>query len=276
MSVKQTSYWRSTGVAANTFTPLQTFRANVPMRLYSNTGPYSNPPQSMVSQPNVVNSALVANPQANLTSQGVESVDGPYYMGGNIRKIELAQGGNNLSNVTFRITGLGLPFSSLAAGPIPPLKLITEDLVGSTGANVDSVNCYQRIDSIVPLQNATNPAFTLNVREGNGGITNFHNMDDDRISWNTTIQTQFVGSGSITYSLFGSLTEPWFTDPKSGELNFPKDGVPIFPIPNFTAPSTLKQIGPVTFPFKSIWAYITDALSSQVFYFTTLQQGIRS
>lgn len=276
MSHPSVSYWAPLSTSTATIASLQTYAANVPLILNANTGGYSNPPVSMVSQPLVPNSPLVDNTQANLTSQGNASYNGSFWMPGVYRRIAITSG-NNVSTTHFLITGMGFTAAALGVGPIPPLRLITENLVGPNASVVYSTNVWSRIDSIVPLSDPSSPTDTVSIGYGNSGMTTYHLMDNNVISWNASVQTQIVTGAGVTYSLFCSLTNPWITDPKSGQLNYPTDGVPVFALPTFTAGSTVNQIGAVTSPYRCIWAFLADGVASATsFYLTTLQQGIRS
>lgn len=186
--------------------------------------------------------------------------------------------------IRFTITGIGTPVD--AGNPTGLLREITEVINGAGGVDTidESVNIYTQINSIeVTLSAATN----LSVGYGSFGITNYVNIDYNRIatqlnSWSL----QFIPNPAVAglqASVSMSLNKPEIPSQigniiphglinGGGGLVF-GEGVAFIPAFQLQAPTPTNARNAEVGAFAVIWATITGGTTDSMI-FTYLQPGM--
>jgi hypothetical protein len=249
---------------------------------------------SVIYWPSVVgNLATIANLQSVTQSNGATPAgyplvlnatgglnqNGRYYYNNMIRKISLTSV-NNLSGISFVITGIGSPVGT-NGNPLATLSVVSETMAGPNNATVNSVNLYSAIDSIVPMSVIVAPN-QVSAGFGPSGITAYTFLNTNSSSpqhW--SLQGQLLNVTTMTYTFYASLTKPESVNYQYGNLrSFPVQ-IPAFPVG--TAQTTgnylVSNVNGLNNNIANIvWANInstaTTVNDSTSFYFTCIQQGI--
>lgn len=241
------------------------------------------------------NPNIIAAPQAFFTAGSmVLNYNGPqalsvpafpsFTMPGMVRSVSLSSA-EDLSGAEFTITGLGCPGNQIAgAGSVygegNPLGLcnqpISETISGPNTSPVWTNAIFSRVDSIFAVTGTEGA--DISAGYGRHGITAYQFLDVDRISWNAAYQAQYIqtaGDPTLTYSLYVSLTRPYEFIESQGTIIFPPQKIAANKLVD-AAETT--NFGVLANPVYIIWARCdeSEADSTDEFYLTTLQTGIRS
>lgn len=191
---------------------------------------------------------------------------------------------DDLTGVTFVISGIGTPVDIPNGNPTQILSPITENVVGGV-VPVESVNIYSQITSIAIITTAGGPAIpatNLTVGFGTFGITSYVFCDYNRTAASLLSSTlQFVNQTSINGAVYMSLNKPESPDISQGGLLTPfgnENGqyVTFIPAFNLIASGTVNVFDAFTYPLNVVWTTVqsTSLINADSLYFTLLQPGI--
>lgn len=223
-----------------------------------------------------------------ILNSGTPATPGTFTYNKMIRSIRF-NSPDDLTGVTFVISGIGTPVDIPNGNPTQILSPITEDVVGGV-VPVESVNIYSQITSIAIITTAGGPAIpatNLTVGFGTFGITDYVFFGYNRISASlSTFSVQFVARDSIQASVYFSLNKIEVPDISQGGVLVPfgtENGEYITFIPAFEPQqpagpyisNTVQQIlGAITL----VWSSVKDTslINSDSLYFTFIQPGVSS
>ncbi len=184
---------------------------------------------------------------------------------------------NNLSGVSFTITGIGSPVDE-NGNPTQVLSQVSEVLAGPNANTVQSVNIYSQIISITT--NAA--AAAVSAGFGTSGITDYVFLDYNRYIFQASVQLQFTvlpAATTLQATVYQSLSRPeYLNNPNVPQGQFTQTA----PIPAFEVAANLtnavgNQIGSLQAPVAITWANmsVTGAPGTDSLIFTVEQQGIK-
>lgn len=201
---------------------------------------------------------------------------GPYIFDRVMRQVAILSLGDT-SGVQFTISGIGSPVDN-QGNPTQVLGPVTEQIQGPTLVQpyVGSSNIYAQVTSVVPNGNIQN----VSLGFGSIGITDYVFLDYNRAFSQTSVQIQVIQQQDNTVTIYQSLTKPQTPNQVFGNWINMSQPIPAFVVTNLSK-LTANNFAALPSPVSLTWATINlanpavPALSTDAFFFTVLQQGIR-